>query len=122
MSFYSVVVEGARLFPTSHKNCTPFWAILSGDMVIWRSQISGNIQTGEWHWCVIFRDSFGKVAKSGCTYSSDHLFSREKPPQEVNMIRLEVSEILSKPINTGQLLFVIEKALKRRKTIPKIEI
>ena len=38
------------------------------------------------------------------------------------MIRLEVSEILSKPINTGQLLFVIEKALKRRKTIPKIEI
>ncbi len=34
-------------------------------MVIWRSQISGNILTGEWHWGVIVRDSFRKVAKSG---------------------------------------------------------
>lgn len=51
------------------------------------------------------------------------IFSARKTlSEEASRIRLEVSEILSKPINTGQLLVAIEKALKGRKPIPGIEI
>jgi len=44
------------------------------------------------------------------------IFSARKTiSEEASRIRLEVSEILSKPINTGLLLAAIEKALKGRK-------
>lgn len=48
------------------------------------------------------------------------IFSARKTlSEEASRVRLDVSEILSKPINTGQLLTAIEKALKGKR--PGIE-
>lgn len=51
------------------------------------------------------------------------IFSARKTlSEEASRVRLEVSEILSKPINTGQLLTAIEKALKGKRPGIELEI